>query len=640
MKPVVVTLPDGAKKECPAGTTPKDIAQKISSRLEEACIAAKVGEKVVDLSTVISEDCHLVLLKKETPEGLEVIRHSTAHLLAHAIKELYPKTQITIGPVTEDGFYYDIDPVSPLTVEDLPKIEKKMGEIAGRKLEVTRIELSKDEAIQFFEKQGEYFKVEIIRDIPDAIVSLYQQGDFTDLCRGPHVPNTARLGKFKLLSISGAYWRGSEKNKMLQRIYGTAFATQKELDEHIHNLDEAKKRDHRKLGPEMELFTFLTVAPAMPFFLPKGTTLFNLMGNYIRSEIQEIGYQEVICPQLMNAELWKTSGHLDFYKDNMFSIERDDGLHACLKPMNCPGHAVLFGSTKHSYRELPVRFAEFTKLHRYERAGVTHGLFRTRAFAQDDAHIFCTEEQIEQESLNLIQLTQKVYNHFGFNEMVVMLATRPEKFMGTVENFDKATQALKSSLEKANVPYKLAEGEGAFYGPKIEFHIRDNLKRLWQCGTIQVDFSTPRQFELEYIDSEGKPQVPVMVHRAIFGSFERFLGILIEHHGGHFPFWIAPVQASIINVTPEQQGYAKEIFDELSRLGLRLELNLKQETLGYKIREAQMKKVPIMIILGHQEAEKKTVSIRKHTGENLNHMTLDNFKAWVNPLLKPGGSNY
>lgn len=622
-----MTFPDGKQREFDSGTTAQMVAAAIGKRLEADAVAAKVDGVVVDLMTPITRNCAISIITRGTKEGLEVIRHSTAHLLAHAIKELFPTAQITIGPVIEDGFYYDIDCPQRITVEDLVTIEKKMAEIAGRKLSVTRHVWSKDKAIAFFSGQKEAFKVEIIRDLEDPQVSVYSQGEFSDLCRGPHVPNTDRLGKFKLLSVAGAYWRGSEKNPMLQRIYGTAFATQAELDQHLHQIEEAKRRDHRKLGPELGLFTFLPVAPAMPFYLPKGALIFNLLKDFISARNRASGYQEVICPQLMSSTLWKTSGHWDNYRDNMFVTEsgKDEEEPLCLKPMNCPGHATLFGSTKHSYRELPVRFSEYTKLHRFERAGVTHGLFRTRAFCQDDGHIFCRPDQIQSEAVALIREIGDLYRLFGFDTIQVRLATRPENAIGSSEIWDLSTKALEDALGATGQAFEWAPGEGAFYGPKIEFHIRDSIGRWWQCGTIQLDFNFPERFQLEYTDSDNQAKRPAMIHRAIFGSLERFFGVLVEHYAGHFPLWLAPVQARVLNVSMDQVAYAEEVAKALSQAGFRVEPDIRNEKLGYKIREAQLAKVPLMIVLGPQEQASKTVSVRKVSGESQNGVALDGF---------------
>ncbi len=641
MKSFAITLPDGSKRTFDALVTPQQVAASIGRRLEEAAVAAKLNGKEIDLTRPIDSDAELAIITRDSKEGLEVIRHSTAHLLAQAIKELYPTAQITIGPVIEDGFYYDIDCPKALTPEDLPTIEKKMAEIAGRKLEVKREELERNTAVNLFKSMNEHYKAEIIEGLPSGeVVSAYRQGDFIDLCRGPHVPNTARLGKFKLLSIAGAYWRGDEKNKMLQRIYGTAFASQKELDEHIHRLEEAKRRDHRKLGPELDLFTFLPVAPAMPFYLPKGAWLFNKLVDFMREETQALGFEEVICPQMMSTDLWITSGHMEHYRQNMFLFEEDEGQPMGLKPMNCPGHASLFKTTKRSYRELPVRFSEYTKLHRNERGGVTHGIMRTRAFAQDDGHIFCTEDQILEEALKGIQYTYKVYSAFGFDHVDVKLATRPEQFLGSPELWDKAEKALADSLKAAGKSFEVLPNEGAFYGPKIEFHIKDAIGRSWQCGTIQLDFNLPKRFELEYTDNQNQAKTPVVIHRAILGSVERFMGILIEHHAGHLPIWIAPVQAVLINVTDNQLEYAQSVLQTLKSWGIRCELDSRNEKLGYRIREAQMKKIPLMLVLGEKEKTAQTLSVRKTNGETTNDLTLDGFRAFLEPWLKPGGTNH
>jgi threonyl-tRNA synthetase len=642
MKPVAITLPDGSVKKYDGPTTPGQVARDIGKRLEEAAVAAKVNDKLVDLHFPIQDDSKIAIVTRDSKEGLEVIRHSTAHLLAQAVKELYPDAQITIGPVIEDGFYYDIDFPTPLTPDDLPKLEKRMAEVATRNLTVTRAEVNRDEAVQYFQSQKEHYKAEIIRDLPDGVVSVYSQGDFKDLCRGPHVPNTGRLGKFKLLSIAGAYWRGDEKNKMLQRIYGTAFATQRELDEHLARIEEAKKRDHRKLGPELGLFNFMPIAPAMPFYLPKGTMVFDLLLEYVRKEMREAGYDEVICPQLVNTQLFVTSGHYEHYKDNMFFCNAADGPGMSLKPMNCPGHATLYASSKHSYRDLPIRYAEFSKLHRDERAGVTHGLFRTRTFSQDDGHVFLTENQIHSEVLALIRHTYKVYEQFGFKEVEVKLATRPESFSGTVESWDRATKILEESLQTAGIRFELVRGDGAFYGPKIEFHIKDSLGRSWQCGTVQVDYSTPGRFGLEYVDSDQSTKRPVMIHRAILGSFERFMGILIEHFAGHFPFWLAPIQVTMINVTEAQEAYAKMTANSLREAGFRVTTDFRNEKLGYKIREAQLQKIPIMCVIGNKEMESKTLSIRRTNGETVNDLTLDSLQELLKRDLtkNPGGTNH
>ena len=516
-----------------------------------------------------------------------------------------------------------------------------MAEIAGKKLDVHRQEIERNEAIKLFKGMNEHYKAELIEGLPQGeVVSAYKQGDFIDLCRGPHVPNTSRLGKFKLLSVAGAYWRGEEKNKMLQRIYGTAFSSQKELDEHLHRLEEAKRRDHRKLGPELELFSFLPIAPAMPFYLPKGAWLFNKLVDFMREQTSKLGFEEVICPQMMTTDLWVTSGHMEHYKENMFLFEQEEGHAMGLKPMNCPGHASLFKAGKRSYRELPLRFSEYTKLHRNERGGVTHGIMRTRAFSQDDGHIFCTEEQIQDEATKGIKHTFSVYSAFGFENVDVKLATRPDQFLGSPELWDKAEKALADSLKAANTTFEIVPKEGAFYGPKIEFHIKDAIGRSWQCGTIQLDFSLPRRFELEYTDNQNSSQTPVMIHRAILGSVERFMGILVEHHAGHLPLWIAPVQAVLINVTDAQLDYAQTLLETLKSWGVRAGLDSRNEKLGYRIRDAQLKRIPLMIVLGEKEKTAQTISVRKTTGETTNDLTIEGFRKFLEPELKPGGTHH
>lgn len=637
---VRITLPDGSERFFDPGITPGQIAAGISPRLEQDAVAAKLNGSPIDLNSKIDSSGVLVILTRDMPEGLEILRHSTAHLLAHAIKELFPETQITIGPVTEDGFYYDVDSPMQFGPDSLCQLEQRMREIVSRRLEVTRLEMRRDEAIVFFRNQNENYKAEIIADLPDATVSLYTQGEFTDLCRGPHVPNTSRLGKFKLLSTAGAYWRGDEKKKQLQRIYGTAFATQKELDNHLELLETLKKRDHRRLAPEMELFSFLPFAPAMPFYLPGGTILHNQLIAFMREEMRRQGYQEVICPQLMSAELWKTSGHMEHYHDSMFFVGDSDASSVALKPMNCPGHILLYAQTRRSYRELPVRYAEFTKVHRNERGGTTHGILRVRNFSIDDGHVFCAEDQVADEASRVIRHTRQIYHVFGFHDVEIKVATRPEKFGGSVENWNRAEAALESALVKEALSYQLLKGEGAFYGPKIEFHIRDSLKRLWQCGTIQLDVFLPERFQLGFINKEGATERPVMIHRAILGSFERFIGVLIEHFAGHLPLWLCPTQILVLNVTDQNAPFAQETATILENLGARCQVDLRNEKLGYKIREAQLKKIPWMAVVGQREVETRTVTLRKHTGENLEPMNLDQLEKFFKPKLIAGGENH
>jgi len=637
MKQIQLTLPDGSVRQYPSGTTALDVAASIGKRLANDALAAQLDGQVIDLSRAITQDAAIKMITPTSAEALEVIRHSTAHLLAQAIKDLYPDAQITIGPVIEDGFYYDVDFPKPLQPEALETIEKRMHEIAKQGLKIERKELQPKAAIELFRSMKELYKIELIESFdPKETVSAYQQGDFIDLCRGPHVPNTARLGHFKLLSLAGAYWRGDEKNKMLQRIYGTAWANEKQLNDYLFRLDEARKRDHRKLGAELELFTFLPIAPAMPFFLPNGAMVYNLLTGFMRKELLEKGYQEVICPQLMSTELWKTSGHMDHYSENMFFVKEDGPNEMALKPMNCPGHVMLFRSTKHSYRDLPIRFAEFSKLHRNERAGVTHGILRVRNFSQDDGHIFCAPEQIKDEVKSVVEHTFQTYKRFDF-EVDVKLATRPDEFMGTVESWDHSIKALEGALTEANIPFTIAPKEGAFYGPKVEFHVRDSLGRSWQCGTIQLDSNLPERFDINYVDSDGKNKRPIMIHRAILGSVERFMGILIEHYAGHLPLWLSPTQVTILNVTQDQVPYCEAMLETMQSWGLRAVFDSRNEKLSYKIREAQVKRIPWMIVIGQKEVEGNTLTARKTSGENLSDLTLDGFRKVLEPQLIPGG---
>jgi threonyl-tRNA synthetase len=635
-----ITLPDGSEQSYESGVTASQVASDIGQRLEREAVAAKLNGKPIDLFHKIDSGGALVILTRDCAEGLSVLRHSTAHLLAHALKELYPDCQITIGPVTEDGFYYDIDSVVQFGPPELESLEKRMREIAARNLDIHREEWTKSDAILFFKNRKENYKAEIIEDISDSRVSVYRQGDFTDLCRGPHVPNTSRLGKFKLLSVAGAYWRGDEKNKMLQRIYGTAFTTQKELDDFLATQEELKKRDHRRLATEMELFSFFPIAPAMPFYLPKGAVLHNILLEFMRAQMRAMGYEEVICPQLMSTGLWKTSGHLEHFKENMFFVgDMAENAHA-LKPMNCPGHILLYAATRRSYRELPVRYAEFTKVHRNERGGATHGILRVRNFSIDDGHVFCASDQIGEETAAAIQHTLRIYRTFHFNDMEIKLSTRPEKFGGQIENWNHAEAALQEALKQADLTYQILPGEGAFYGPKIEFHIRDNLKRFWQCGTIQLDFFLPERFDLNYVAQDGTRKTPVMIHRAILGSIERLIGVLIEHHAGHLPLWLCPVQVLLLSVTDDQKDYALKITEELGKNGVRAESDIRNEKLGYKIREAQLKRIPWMAVVGKQEVQTKTVSLRKHTGETMQPLDMDALMTFFKLKLIAGGDDH
>jgi threonyl-tRNA synthetase len=572
-------------------------------------IAAKIDGVPVDLDRSLSTDCTLDWISLESPDGLDILRHSTAHLMAQAVQGLFPGTQVTIGPTTEDGFYYDFKHDRPFTPEEIERIEARMRELAKSDFRVTRQEMPKKEAIQLFRGKGEDYKVAILSEIPEETVSLYRQGDWVDLCRGPHVPSTGVIHAFKLTSVAGAYWRGDEKNEMLQRIYGTSFPSEKLLREHLRLLEEAKKRDHRRLGRELDLFSFHPIAPASPFFHPKGTVVYNELISYLRALYLRHGYQEVITPQIFDAELWRRSGHYEHFKDGMFFTkieEREFGV----KPMNCPGHTFIYASKKRSYRDLPLRLADFGRLHRYEKSGVTSGLTRVRSFSQDDAHIFCAHEQIEEEISGLLNLVHEIYGTFEFNELQVRLSTRPQHFLGSLETWNRAEDSLAQSLKKHGINYQVNEGDGAFYGPKIDF---------------QLDFSMPERFDLSFVTSSGAEARPVMIHRAILGSIERFMGILIEHTAGALPLWLAPVQATIMTVTDPQKDYGQEVFQELKAAGWRVEFDNRNEKLGYKIREAQLAKVPYSVVIGDREMRDQTISPRRRGGETLKPMFIKDF---------------
>lgn len=613
---LTVRLPDDSQRELADGATGADLAGGIGPRLLDAALAIRVDGRLADLDTPLADGARVEVVTSKTPESLELVRHSTAHLLAHAVKRLFPQARVGIGPVIEDGFYYDFWVDKPFTPEDLPAIEAEMRRIVAEGIEVRREDLGRDAAIARFTEMGEPLKVEIVATIPQGeVVSGYRQGDFYDLCRGPHVPSTAKLKAFKLQSIAGAYWKGDERNQMLSRIYGTAFHTQKELDEHLQRLEEAKARDHRKLGRDLGLYTFHPEAPASPFFHPKGAQVYNDLVAYIRELYFKYAYSEVITPQILDVALWKTSGHYENYAENMYFTTAEEREYA-VKPMNCPGHCIMFGSRKHSYRDLPVRYADFGRLHRYERSGVTHGLTRVRTFCQDDAHIYCAPEQIKDEMAAFLALLKEVYDTFGFEGMRVALSTRPEKRLGSDEVWDVAEKALAEALDEAGLPFTLNPGEGAFYGPKIEFQILDALKRPWQLGTLQVDYMLPERFDLTYTRPDGTEGRPVMLHRAILGSLERFMGILVEHTAGAFPAWLAPVQVAILPITDRAHAFSQEAAARAKALGLRAELDLRNESLKAKIREAQLAKVPYMLVVGDREAEAGTVSVRhRHRGD-------------------------
>ena len=560
----------------------------------------------------------------DSPEGIDILRHSTAHLMAQAVQGLFPGTQVTIGPTTRDGFYYDFKRDKPFSSEEIEKIEERMHELAGQDLSIVREELPKAEAVELFRGMGEDYKVEILSGIADDTVSLYRQGDWVDLCRGPHLPGTGLIQAFKLTSVAGAYWRGDERNEMLQRIYGTAFPSRKQLKEHLALLEEARKRDHRKLGKELDLFSFHPAAPASPFFHPKGAFVYNTLVEYMRDLYQRYGYEEVITPQIFDAGLWRRSGHYDHYKDNMYFTHIDEREFG-VKPMNCPSHTFIYASKKRSYRDLPIRLADFGRLHRYEKSGVTAGLTRVRSFSQDDAHIFCAPSQIEEEIASLLDMLREVYHRFNFEDLEVYLSTRPDQYLGALETWERAEAALAASLEKRNVAYEISEGDGAFYGPKIDFVVKDAMKRGWQLGTVQLDFSMPERFDLGYISPTGTVERPVMIHRAILGSIERFMAVLIEHTGGAFPLWLAPVQSRIVTVTDQQKPYAAVVRDRLLADGWRVELDDRNEKLGFKIREAQLAKIPYALVIGDKEVQNGTLSARKRGGENLPAAPLDSF---------------
>lgn len=609
-----VRFPDGKSVEVRSGTKIEEIAATAGVR--KTAIAAKVDGRPTDLGAAIDGDCALEFILPDSPDGLGVLRHSTAHLMAQAVQGLFPGTQVTIGPTIEDGFYYDFKSAHTFSPEDLALIEKRMQELAKADLKVVREEVSRQEAIELFRNMGENYKVEIIEGIADDKVSLYRQGDWVDLCRGPHVPSTAAIKAFKLTSIAGAYWRGDSRNEQLQRIYGTAWANRKDLDAYLKRIEEAKQRDHRRLGPALDLFSLHPIAPGSPFFHPKGTIIYNLLVQYIRSLYGKYGYTEVVTPLIYKTDLWKTSGHYEAFHDDMFLMNVHDGEYG-VKPMNCPGHCYLFAARKYSYRDLPIRFADFSRLHRFEQSGVLSGLTRVRSFAQDDAHIYCTPEQVDGELAQFVAMTKEVYQVFGFDRISVTLQTRPEKFLGRIELWDAAEAALKRCLEREGFTVEIQPGEGAFYGPKIGFDFRDVLERSWTLATVQIDCAMPERFGLKYVTAEGTEATPVMLHRAVLGSIERFIAILLEHCAGAFPLWLAPVQLKVLTVTDDQMEYAKKVSDHLRASGWRVELDSRNEKLGYKIREAQLAKVPYAVVVGDKEMAAGTVAPRRRGGENL-----------------------
>lgn len=604
---------------------------------ENQAIAVKVNGQLKDLSSIYSlngdEEVEIILPKD--PEGLEILRHSVAHIMAHAVKILFPEVQVTIGPAIEDGFYYDFDRDIPFTEEDLQKIEKKMHEIIKSRQPFIRKELSKEEAIDLFKSLGESYKIEIINEINDDKVSIYEEGDFIDLCRGPHIPHTGIVRAFKLLSVAGAYWRGDERNKMLQRIYGTAFPTKQELDEYLKFLEEVKKRDHRKLGKQLKLFEISDdIGPGLIIWLPNGAIVRKVIEDFWRDEHLKAGYQLLYTPHIAKLDLWRKSGHLDFYKENMFSPMEIDEIFYQLKPMNCPFHIQVYKSELRSYRELPLRFAELGTVYRYERSGVLHGLLRVRGFTQDDAHIFCSEEHLEDEIQKVLDFTVFMLSTFGFSSYEIYISTRPEKYVGNLENWDRATLALEQALKNRGLTYHIDPGEGVFYGPKIDIKIRDVLNRSWQCSTIQVDFNIPERFDITYRGKDGKEHRPIMIHRALMGSLERFMGVLIEHYAGAFPLWLAPVQIEVMSISEKHVEYATKIYNQLIKEDFRVKLNVDNEKIGYKIRQATLNKIPYMVIVGDNEVESRKITVRKRDGENFELLEFEKFIEFLNTDIK------
>ena len=631
---IAITLPDGSQRQYPGPVTVAEVAQSIGAGLARAALGGRVtrGEQsqLVDTNHLIEQDAKLALITGKDPEGLELIRHSTAHLLAYAVKAIFPDAQVTIGPVIENGFFYDFSYKRPFTLEDLATIEKKMAELVKKDEPVTREEWKRDDAIAYFKSIGEHYKAEIIGAIPgNETISLYREGDFIDLCRGPHVPNTGKLKVFKLMKLAGAYWRGDSNNEMLQRIYGTAWANKDDQDAHLHMLAEAELRDHRKIGRELDLFHFQEEGPGLIFWHPKGWAIWQQVEQYMRNVYRDNGYQEVKAPQILDLSLWKKTGHWDNYRENMFTTESESRTYG-LKPMNCPGHVQIFNSSLHSYRDLPLRYGEFGQCHRNEPSGSLHGMMRVRGFTQDDGHIFCTEAQMQDECANYTALLQKVYADFGFTEILYKVATRPEKRIGSDEVWDKAENALMESLRRTGCDFEVSPGEGAFYGPKVEYTLKDAIGRHWQCGTIQVDFSMPQRLGAEFVDAHDQRVAPVMLHRAILGSFERFIGMLIENHAGALPAWLAPVQAVVCCISESTAEYATEITQSLKKQGFRVESDCRGEKITYKIREHSMQKVPYILVVGEKERQAGTVAVRSRGGLDLGVMPFEQFTSLLN----------
>ena len=630
-----ITLPDKSLRDFSSSLTIEELAADIGPGLAKATVAGKINGKLVDASEAITEDSEVEIITAKDSEGLEIIRHSCAHLLAHALKQLYPEIKLAIGPVIDNGFYYDVLLETPLSDDDLEAIEKRMIELAKKNYSVVRKVVKREEALSVFKERKEPYKQSIVNEIPEGeIIALYEHEEYIDMCRGPHVTNTKHLSAFKLTKVAGAYWKGDSKNEMLQRIYGTAWRTTKELENHLLQQEEAEKRDHRKIGRELDLFHFQEEAPGMVFWHPKGWAVYRVLEDFMRNKQIEAGYEEINTPQVVDRKLWEESGHWDKYRENMFITEIDEE-HAnekrtnALKPMNCPCHVQIFNQGLKSYRDLPIRFAEFGSCHRYEASGTLHGLMRVRAFTQDDGHIFCTENQIEQETKNFIEVLSTIYSELGFNKFDIKLSTRPEVRVGSDEVWDKAESALEQAIKNLDLPYEITEGDGAFYGPKLDFILTDSLGREWQCGTFQADFILPERLEAKYIGEDGERHQPVMIHRAILGSFERFIGILIENHGGAFPVWLAPTQAVILNITDKQGEYSQKVRDLLQKSGFRAQSDLRKEKIAYKIRDHSMNKIPYLLIVGDKEVENNSISVRARGGEDLGEMSLEDFKGMV-----------
>ncbi|MDD2988953.1 MAG: threonine--tRNA ligase [Zoogloea sp.] len=634
-----ITLPDGSVRSFEQSVTIAQVAASIGAGLAKAALAGKVDGRLVDTSYLIEHDVALAIVTDKDPDGLEVIRHSTAHLLAYAVKELFPDAQVTIGPVIENGFYYDFAYKRPFTPEDLEKIQVRMAELVKRDIPVERSVLPRDEAVAYFKSIGEHYKAEIIASIPQGEdVSLYKEGEFTDLCRGPHVPSTGKLKVFKLMKVAGAYWRGDSKNEMLQRIYGTAWAKKEEQEAYLHMLEEAEKRDHRRLGKQLDLFHLQEEAPGLVFWHPNGWTVWQAVEQYMRAVYRDNGYQEVRCPQILDRSLWEKSGHWEHYKANMFTTESESRDYA-VKPMNCPGHIQIFNSDLRSYRELPLRYGEFGACHRNEPSGALHGIMRVRGFTQDDGHVFCTEDQIEAEVTAFNALVRKVYADFGFKDVAVKLALRPGSRVGSDEVWDKAEGALRAALRASGLEWEELPGEGAFYGPKIEFHIKDAIGRSWQCGTVQVDFSMPARLGAEYVGEDNGRHTPVMLHRAILGSLERFIGILIENHAGALPLWLAPVQAVVLNISESQADYVTDVVRSLRSRGFRVEADLRNEKITYKIREHSVRKLPYLLVVGDKEKAANVVAVRARGNQDLGQMSLDKIvERWQDEVTSFAGT--